>query len=133
LGAIGVIRSKGFLGQNDEAGEQPQSLVEVEVVDVAVAFLVEEFEDQQAKQGADRGDHAGARVAGVVDEAVKAELGQQRQEQESASHTRVDGAFRAQSESTAIGDGRRLGTRRSVAGVGAYGTPARRGKEKGGT
>ena len=58
LGAVGVIGGEGFLGQDVQAGEPAQSLVEVEVVDVAATFLVEQFQDQQAEQGADGGDHA---------------------------------------------------------------------------
>ncbi len=49
LGAIGVIAGEGFLGENVETGEDSQSFIEVEVVDVAMALLVKEFQDQEAE------------------------------------------------------------------------------------
>ena len=49
LGAEGVIVGEGFLRQDVEAGEEAKCFVEVEIVDVAAAFLVEEFEREQAK------------------------------------------------------------------------------------
>jgi len=58
LGAIGIIRSEGFLRQDIETGEESEGFVEIEVVDVAAAFLVEEFEDEQAEDGVGSGDHA---------------------------------------------------------------------------
>src|SRR5712692_10165885 len=133
LGAIGVIGDEGFLGRNVEAGPETQCLVEVEVIDVTTAFFVEEFQDQETEQSADGRDHSRSRIASVVDEAVEAELGQERQEQESPRDTRADGALRSQGERAAIGDSRSVGTRRGVTRAGTSGSSARRGNEKGGT
>src|SRR6266852_2945797 len=133
LGAIGGIGDEGFLGRNVEAGPETQCLVEVEVIDVTTAFFVDEFQDQETEQSADRRDHSRSRIASVVDEAVEAELGQERQEQESPRDTRADGALRSQGERAAIGDSRSVGTRRGVTRAGTSGSSARRGNEKGGT
>jgi hypothetical protein len=46
--AIRVISHERLLGQNIQPSKQTKSLVEVEVIDVASAFLVQEL---QGKQG----------------------------------------------------------------------------------
>ena len=119
LGTVGVIGDEGFLGQDVEAGKEPKSLVEVEVVDVAAAFFVEEFQDQEAKQSPGGGNHFRAGIAGIIDEAVKAELGEQRQEQENAGDARAQGTIIGQRQRAAIGDGWDFGTRCGVVGADA--------------
>lgn len=112
LGAIGVVGDEGFLGQNVQASEPTQSFVEVEVIDVTVAFLVEKFQDEEAEQGADRRNHSGARIASVLDESVEAKLGQQRQKEKSPGKAGADTALRRLGQCAAVGNGRDLGTRR---------------------
>src|SRR5260370_1675357 len=46
-GAIGKVGGIALFGEDVQPGEPAQGLVEVEVVDVAVALLVEQFEGQQ--------------------------------------------------------------------------------------
>ena len=133
LGAVGVIGDEGFLGQDVETGKEPESLVEVEVVDVAAAFFVEEFQDQQTQQSPGGGDHFRAGIAGIVNEAVKAELGQQRQKQENAGDARAQATIIGQRQRAAIGDGRDFGPRCGVVGAGPARSSARRCNEKGGT
>src|SRR5262249_14475712 len=43
LGAVGVVGGIALLGQDVEAGEQPQGLIEIEVTDVATTLLVEQL------------------------------------------------------------------------------------------
>lgn len=58
LRAVGIVGGEAFLGQDVEAGEEAQGLIAVEVVDVAAAFLVEQFQGEQAQQSAGSGNHA---------------------------------------------------------------------------
>jgi len=133
LGAIRVIGDEGFLGWNVEAGEEPQGFVEVEVIDVAAAFFVEQFQGQEAQQGTGGGDLFRAGIAGILHEAVKAELGQQRQEQENAGDARLQATIVAQRERAAIGDVGGFGTRCRVGSAGTAGSSARRCGKKGGS
>ena len=64
-GAVGVVGGVALLGQDVQAGEQAERLVEVEVADVTAAFLVEQLQRQQAEQRGCGGDHARARIAGL--------------------------------------------------------------------
>ena len=124
-------RRLGFFGQDVEAGEEAEGVIEVEVVDMAVTFLVEEFQDQEAEQGVDGGKHFGDGILGVLDKVVEAELGQEGQEQEDAGEAGAERTSRVQREHTAIGDGRRFGTGRGVAAL--VGTSPQSRNEKGGT
>jgi hypothetical protein len=47
VGAEGVIVGEGFFGQDIEAGEQTERLVEVEIGNVTAAFFVEKFQGEQ--------------------------------------------------------------------------------------
>lgn len=58
LRALRIIGREGFLGQDIEAGEESEGCVEIEVVEVAAAFFVEEFEDEQAEPGVGGGEQA---------------------------------------------------------------------------
>src|SRR5579862_614781 len=90
LRAIGIVGGEGFFGQDVEASEEAQSAVKVEVINMAVTFFVEEFQNQETEQGVDSGDHLRAWIFGVTDEAVEAELSQERQKQESTGKARVE-------------------------------------------
>lgn len=111
LGAIRISGRERFLGQDVEAGEESEGFVEIEIVDVTAAFLVEEFEDEQTEHGVGSGNHARARIACIAHQAIQAELGEQRQEQEEPGNARADGARSIQREQSAVGDRWLIGTR----------------------
>jgi hypothetical protein len=129
LGAIRIIGRERFLRQDIEAGEESEGFIEIEVVDMTAAFLVEEFEDQQTEDGVGGGNHARAGVASVANQALEAELGEQRHKQEQPGDTCADGAITVESEQPAIGDGRSIGARLRWS---AGGPSARDRGEKGG-
>lgn len=133
LGAIRVIGGEGLLGQDVETGKESERLVEVEVIDVAAAFFVEEFQGQETQQGPGGGNLFRAGIAGIVHEAVEAELGQQRQEQEHAGDACMQATIIAQRERAAIGDFGNLRTRCGVVDAAAAGSSTRRCSQKGGT
>ena len=81
-GPIGVVGGERLLGEDVQTGEQAQGFVEIEVVDVAAPFLVEEFERQQGQERAGGGDHLRAGIARLDDDPVEPQFGQERQEQE---------------------------------------------------
>jgi hypothetical protein len=72
LGAVGIFGGETLLGQDVEAGKEPQGFVAVEVVDVAAAFLVEQFQSKQAEQGADSRNHIRTGIASVTYDVVEA-------------------------------------------------------------
>jgi len=86
LGAVGVVCGKGRLGQDVEPRKEPERLIEIEVADVAAAFLVQQLQGEQTEQGAGGGHHPRARIACLGDELVKLHPGQQRQKQENTGH-----------------------------------------------
>jgi hypothetical protein len=67
--------------------QESQGLVEIEVADVTTPFLVDQFQGQQAQQCRGGRDHAGAGVTCPPDQVVKAQLGQERPEDEEARDT----------------------------------------------
>src|SRR5512135_2383665 len=81
LGAVGVVGGVGGLGQDVEAGEQAEGLIEVEIADVTASLLIEQLQRQQAQQSTGGGYHRRARIAGLVDDLVEAQASQQGQEQ----------------------------------------------------
>lgn len=52
LGAIGVLGGISGLGQDVQAGEEAQALITVEVANMTTPLLIQEFQGQQAQQGA---------------------------------------------------------------------------------
>ena len=82
LGAVGIVGGEGGLGQDVEAREEAESLVEVKVADVTASFLVEQFQSEQAQQGAEGRHHLRAGVVRTMDDLVEVEASQQGQEQE---------------------------------------------------
>src|SRR4051812_36109828 len=68
------------------------------------AFLVEQLECQQRQQGAGGGDHLRAGIPGRGDEAIEAETGQERQEEEDAHEARVERAAGGQVQLPGVGD-----------------------------
>ena len=108
LGAVGVIGGVGVLGQDVEAREQAEGLIEVEIADMTAPLLVEQFQRQQAQQGAGGGHHLRAGIAGPVDDLVEAEAGQQGQEQEDAGDPSPQAASRGEVQSSTIGHSRDL-------------------------
>ena len=82
LRAVGVVGGERGLGQDVEAGEETEGLVEVEIADVTVPFLVEQLEGEQAQQGGGGGHHLRAGIARTLDDLVEVEASQQGQEQE---------------------------------------------------
>jgi len=55
--AVGIGRGVGLLGQNVQTGEQAEGDIEVKVIDVTAALLVEQLQCQQAQQGGGCRDH----------------------------------------------------------------------------
>jgi hypothetical protein len=108
LGAVGVIGGVGVLGQDVEAREQAEGLIEVEIADVTAPLLVEQFQREQAQQGAHGGHHLRAGIACPVDDLVETEAGQQGQEHEDASDPSPQAASRGKVQSTTIGHSRDL-------------------------
>jgi hypothetical protein len=96
--AVGVSGGVTLLGWHVQPGEQADGLVAVEVVDVAAPLLVEELQSEQAEQGGGSRDHLGSGVAGLGDQPIKAELRQQRQEQEQAGGAAAQVASRGEGE-----------------------------------
>ena len=96
LGAVGIVGGEGGLGQDVEAGEQAEGLIEVEIADVAAPLLVEQFQGEQTQEGAGGGHHLGAGIAGPLDDLVEAEASQQRKEQEGAGDPGFQGASRGE-------------------------------------
>src|SRR5262249_41049677 len=101
--AVGVGSQKRPLGEHIQAGEQAQARVAVEVVDVAAAFLVHELQQQQAEQRGGGGNDRRAGVAGAADELLKAQRGEQGQEQEHARQAAAQATPRDQAQGSRIG------------------------------
>jgi hypothetical protein len=114
LGAVGIVGGEGGLGQDVEAREETEGLVEVKVADVTVPFLVEQLEGEQAQQGGDGGHHLRAGIARPLDDLVEAEASQQGQEQEDPGDSRPQAASRGEVQSATIGHGRDFGDDRRV-------------------
>jgi hypothetical protein len=129
LRAIGVIGRERFLGQDIEAGEEAERVVEIEVIDMAASFFVEEFENEQTEHGIRTWNHVGAGIVGIAHEAIEAELCEQGQKQKESGESRTDGRMLVQGEQSAIGDG---GPIRLGLGMTGDGSPARSIGEKGG-
>src|SRR5262249_28571567 len=131
-GAVRVVGRERLLGEDVEPGEQAEGLVEVEIADMATAFLVEELQRQQRQQRGRRGDHLRAGIAGLNDQAIEAQLHQQGQEEEDTGDARAERSPWLQPQLPAVGD---LGQFRPVSVVARAwsGTsPPAIGEEKGG-
>ena len=90
-GAVGVVGGIALLGQDIQAGEQAEGLVEVEIGDVAASFLVEQFQGQQTEQRRRRWDHARAGIARLSHQVIEPESGQERQEEKDPGHACAGG------------------------------------------
>ena len=84
--ARGIFRQEALLGHGIEPAEQREPLVGDERHDVALAFDRPQLERQRGPQRMRGRDHARARVAGLPDEGVEAEAGQQGEEEEDTRH-----------------------------------------------
>jgi len=102
--AVGVIGYEWLLGKDVQPREQSKSLVEVEVIDVTSAFLVQELQGQEREKRARRRDHSWARIIGIGDKLLEAEPSQQGQEQEDASDASTPPAAGFQVQLATIGD-----------------------------
>ena len=91
-GPVGVVGGERLLGEDVEAGEEAEGLVEVEVVDVTASLLVEQLQRQEREQCGGGGDHLRAGIPGLGDEPIEAEPGQQGQEEEDARDARAERA-----------------------------------------
>jgi hypothetical protein len=109
LGAIGVLGRISGLGQDVQAGEEAQALIAVEVADMAAPLLVQELQGQEAQQGRVGRDHLRAGVARLCDEAIEAESGQQRQEEEDARDGGAQSPPGLQVQASSVGRLGRLG------------------------
>lgn len=81
---VGVVGHVALLGQDVETSEETERPIELEGVDVASPFLVEQLEQQQTEQSAVGGHHHRTWIAGVADDRVEPDLGQEWQEDEDA-------------------------------------------------
>lgn len=108
LGAVGVVGGEGVLGQDVEAGEQAEGLIEVEIADVTAPLLVEQLQGEQAEQGTDGGHHLGAGIVGTKDDLVEAEASQQGQEEEDPGDPGPQPTSRAEVQPATIGNLRDL-------------------------
>jgi hypothetical protein len=84
LSTIGVICGKGRLGEDIESRKKAQCLVEIEVANMAAAFLVQQLQGEQTQQGAGGGDHLRAGITSLRNESLELELGQQWEKEENA-------------------------------------------------
>ena len=130
--AIGIIGREGFFGEDIEAGEEPEGGVEVEIVDIAASFFVEELEDEEAEQGAARRNHFRTRIARLLAEPIETEFGEEREKEKQAGDRSAQVFFGGGVEDAAIGDGRNEWPRRGLAVDCVMGTCACRYGEKGG-
>jgi hypothetical protein len=130
--AIGVVSRERLLGQDIQPREQPQSLVEVEVIDVASAFLVQELEGQQREQGAGSGNHCGAGIVSLGDESLEVQASQQWQEQEDTCDPSSPGLTGCEIQLPTIGDRGEFWTALVFARFPASGTSRSIANEKGG-
>src|SRR5437763_11030006 len=128
LGAIGVLGGISGLGQDVQAGEEAEALIAVEVADMAPPLLVQKLQGQQAQQGGVGRDHLRAGVARLSDEAIEAESGQQRQEEEDARDGSAESPAGLQVQASSVGRLGPLGLGRGGSGRASWA----RGGEKGG-
>ena len=106
LGAVGVVGGERGLGQDVEAREEAEGLVEVEVADVTAPFLVEQLQGEQAQQGGGGGHHLRAGIARTLDDLVEAEASQQGQEEEDPGDPSPQAASRGEVQPATIRHGR---------------------------
>jgi hypothetical protein len=106
LGAVGVVGGVGGLGQDVEAGEQAEGLIEVEIADVTASLLIEQLQRQQAQQSTGGGYHRRARIAGLVDDLVEAQPSQQGQEQKEAGDAGPEVSSSGEVQLATVGNGR---------------------------
>ena len=119
--------AKESLDKNIEVGEESEGFVEMEEVAVATAFLIAEIEAEQAEHGVDSGDPA-RRDSLCSNQATKAELGEQRQQQEGLGNACADGTKSFQRYHAEVGARGRMG--RGCDGLSAgrpRGTEAKKG------
>ncbi len=131
-GPIRVVGGEGLLGKDVQPGEEAQGFIEVEVIDVAPPFLVEEL---QGQQGQDRGggrDHLRAGIVRGDDNPVEADPGQDREEEEDPGGAGPQPPPGGQVEGPLIGDGGVLWPVAVLAASPARGSSAAVGDEKGG-
>lgn len=115
LCAIRVISSKRLFWQYVQSREQPKSLVQFEVIDVAEPFLTQQLERQQTKQRRVGWDHFAARISRGMYQRIKPHPRQQWKKQE---HTRDAGSdpqrfFIAENQRRTVGNNRN----RSLLGI----------------
>jgi hypothetical protein len=108
LGAVGVVSGESGLGQDIEAREQAESLIEVEIADVTTPLLVEQLQGEQAQQGAGGGHQVRSGIAREVDDLVEAEASQQGQEQEDPGDPGPEASSRGEVQLATIRNGRDL-------------------------
>ena len=131
-GPIRVVGGEGLLGEDVQAGEEAQGLVEVEVVDVTAPLLVEELQRQQRQDRGGRGHPLRARIVRGGDEPVEVDLGQQGEEEEDPSRARVQPPPGGQVQGPLISDGGLFWPIAVLAARPARGSSAAVGDEKGG-
>ena len=106
LGAVGVVGGVGGLGQDVEAGEQAEGLIEVEIADVTASLLIEQLQRQQAQQSTGGGYYLGAGIAGVTDDLVEAQASQQGREQKEAGDSGPEASSGGEVQLATVSNGR---------------------------
>ena len=94
LNAATVLRKKRRLGNDIQAGEQPEPFIKDVAHDVRVPCTAEEFQRQDGPNGVRRRDHLGAGKARFLYNVVKGGLGQHGQKQEEAAKLGVERPLR---------------------------------------
>ena len=107
-GARGVVGRVGLLGGPMEARQQANGLVDVQVIDGAAPFFVQELQDEQAPQRTGRGHHGGARIAGIADQLREVYTGQPGQAEQHPRDARAQATSRSKAQRARIGGDCRL-------------------------
>src|SRR5262249_26084297 len=131
-GAVRVVGGERLLGEDVEAGEEAEGLVEVEVTDVTAPLLVEQLQRQQREQRRVGGNHLRTGVVRLGDQAVEAQYAEQGEEQEGAGGARAERSPRHEIQFPAVGDLPNFGPLSIFSAVGPGVSSSAIRKEKGG-
>src|SRR5262245_49769663 len=96
LRAVGVVGGEGRLREDIEPSKQPERLIKIKVTDVTAPFLVQQLQGQQTQQRTRGWDHARAGIIRLGNEAIEADLSQQREEEENPCDPRPQAVSRCQ-------------------------------------
>src|SRR5262249_14283631 len=133
LRAVGVVGGEGRLREDIEPSKQPERLIKIKVTDVTAPFLVQQLQGQQTQQRTRGWDHARAGIIRLGNEAIEADLSQQREEEENPCDPRPQAVSRRQHDTTHISNECIVWMDDGGSGALTGRTTTQRGHEKGGT